>query len=136
MDGNSRDPLGLKVLHRPRGDRTADIVFVHGLGGSSRGTWTKNKDPERCWPLQFLPFEPVIGDARILSFGYNSKFRPGAGKNQMSILDFAKDLLYDLKYAQDDSSFEMEDLNMGEVEYMLLNYVVRMADMARNRSFS
>ncbi|GFP56267.1 protein SERAC1 [Trichoderma asperellum] len=32
----------------------------------------------------------------------------------MSILDFAKDLLYDLKYAQDESAPEPENLRMGE----------------------
>lgn len=33
----------------------------------------------------------------------------------MSVLDFAKDLLYDLKYSQDESVPELEDLRMGEV---------------------
>lgn len=32
----------------------------------------------------------------------------------MSVLDFAKDLLYDLKYAKDESVPELEDLRMGE----------------------
>lgn len=33
----------------------------------------------------------------------------------MSVLDFAKDLLYDLKYAQDEDGAELNDLRMGEV---------------------
>jgi hypothetical protein len=33
----------------------------------------------------------------------------------MTFLDFAKDLLYDLKYAQDESVPELEDLGMGNV---------------------
>lgn len=78
-------------------------------------TWAKQGDIDKCWPLSFLPFEPGMSDARILTFGYNSKFKPGAEKTQVSILDFAKDLLYDLKYAQDESDFGMEDLNMGQV---------------------
>jgi len=114
-----QDPVGLKILHRPDGgnDRKVDIVFVHGLGGSSRMTWSKNRDLEYFWPLKFLPLEPEIKEARILTFGYNANFKPGSGKNKMSVLDFAKDLLYDLKYAKDEDSPDLEDLRMGEVSY-------------------
>lgn len=65
--------------------------------------------------MKFLPLEPDINEARILTFGYNANFR-GAGKNKaMSVLDFAKELLYELKYSQDDSVPELEELRMGEV---------------------
>ncbi|KAK0671872.1 YVTN repeat-like/Quino protein amine dehydrogenase [Cercophora samala] len=114
-DVSIQDPLGLKVVYRPSGERRADIVFVHGLGGSSRMTWSKNRDIELFWPAKFLPLEPNLKDTRILTFGYNSNFRPGAGKNQMSILDFAKDLLFDLKYAQDEMAPEPGPLKIGEV---------------------
>lgn len=77
-------------------------------------TWSKNRNVEFFWPLKFLPFEPEIKEARILTFGYNANFRPGSGHNKMSVLDFAKDLLYDLKYAKDESVPELEDLRMGE----------------------
>lgn len=77
-------------------------------------TWSKNRDPGLFWPLQFLSHEPDISEARLLTFGYNSNFKPGSGKAKISILDFAKDLLYDLKYAQDDSAAVLEDLRMGE----------------------
>jgi hypothetical protein len=80
-------------------------------------TWSHNRDPDFFWPLKFLPFEPDINEARILTFGYNANFRPGSGKNKMSVLDFAKDLLYDLKYSQDESVPELEDLRMGEVSH-------------------
>ncbi|KAK4113334.1 hypothetical protein N656DRAFT_778094 [Canariomyces notabilis] len=113
-ESSGRDPLGLKVVHRPEGERRVDIVFVHGLGGSSRLTWSHNRDPDYFWPLKFLPSEPDINEARILTFGYNANFRPGSGRNKMSILDFAKDLLYDLKYSQDNSGRGLEDLHMGE----------------------
>ncbi len=102
-------------MHRPLGPRRADVVFVHGLGGSSRTSWSYNRDLDFFWPLKFLPFEPEINEARILTFGYNANFRPGSGRNKMSVLDFAKDLLYDLKYSQDESVPELEDLRMGEV---------------------
>jgi hypothetical protein len=65
--------------------------------------------------MKFLPHEQDINTARIFTFGYNANFRPGSGKNRWSILDFAKDLLYDLKYAQDDESPSDSDLGMGKV---------------------
>lgn len=114
-DTSDKDPLGLKVIHRPSEDRTVDIVFVHGLGGSSRRTWSKDHNLDFFWPLKFLPFEPGISEARISTFGYNSNFRSGSRRNKMSLLDFAKNLLFDLKYAQDDSMGQLEDLGMGEV---------------------
>jgi len=78
-------------------------------------TWSKDHNLDFFWPLKFLPHETDINEARILTFGYNANFRPGSGKNKMSVLDFAKDLLYDLKYGQDESAEELEDLMMGEV---------------------
>ncbi|KAI1087197.1 hypothetical protein F5B19DRAFT_497604 [Rostrohypoxylon terebratum] len=114
VEASSKDPLGLKVVYRPAGQRRADIIFVHGLGGSSRMTWSYQRNLEYFWPLKFLPSEPDINEARILTFGYNANFRPGSGKNKMSILDFAKDLLFDLKHAQDETVPELEDLGMGE----------------------
>ncbi|KAH6656268.1 hypothetical protein BKA67DRAFT_551404 [Truncatella angustata] len=77
-------------------------------------TWSLNRDLNYFWPLQFLPQEADIRDTRILSFGYNADFRPGSGKTKASILDFSKDLLYDLKFAQDESGAEICDLKMGE----------------------
>ncbi|KAK7966411.1 uncharacterized protein PG986_000688 [Apiospora aurea] len=113
-ESRSNDPLGLKVIYRPATERRVDVVFVHGLGGSSRMTWSFNRDLDYFWPLHFLPNESDIQDARISTFGYNSDFRPGSGKAKVSILDFSKDLLYDLKYAQDESETGTEELNMGE----------------------
>lgn len=42
-----KDPQGLTVVWEPRGPRALDIVLVHGLGGTSRSTWSKGKDPSR-----------------------------------------------------------------------------------------
>lgn len=88
-----------------------DIVFIHGLGGTSRRTWSKNEDPDLFWPLKFLPLEPDVCLTRILTFGYNANFRT-AGNVSTSVLDFAKGLLFDLKYAKDEKK---EDLNIGYV---------------------
>jgi hypothetical protein len=116
-ESSRQDPLGLQVVYQPAGERRFDLVFVHGLGGSSRTTWSHDRDPDFFWPLKFLPFEPDINEARILTFGYNANFRPGSGKNKMSILDFAKDLLYDLKFSQGESVSELENLRIGEVRH-------------------
>ncbi|KAI0550041.1 hypothetical protein F4679DRAFT_544620 [Xylaria curta] len=104
-------PLGLNVVYTPDHAHKADIVFVHGLGGSSRWTWSKNKEPDLFWPLTFLPLEPDLCLSRILTFGYDASF----GKSTSvatSVLDFAKDLLFDLKYAKDSN---LDDLDMGKV---------------------
>lgn len=74
-------------------------------------SWSKHRDPELFWPLKFLPLEPDVCLARILTFGYNANFRR-AGNVNTSVLDFAKDLLFDLRFAKDE---QMEDLNMGSV---------------------
>lgn len=84
-------------------------------------TWTKDHNLDNFWPLKFLPHEPEIGDARIMTFGYNAKFKPGGGgQNTISVLDFAKELLYDLKYATDESSPELEDLRLGQKPIIFL----------------
>ncbi|UKZ76859.1 hypothetical protein TrVFT333_004574 [Trichoderma virens FT-333] len=120
-DRSVKDPLGLKVVYRPPKERKVDIIFVHGLGGSSRMTWTKDHNLDNFWPLKFLPHEPEIGDARIMTFGYNAKFKPGSsGSSTISVLDFAKELLYDLKYATDESSPELEDLRLGHKPIIFL----------------
>ncbi|KAF7503753.1 hypothetical protein GJ744_003295 [Endocarpon pusillum] len=114
VEASGQDPLGLNVIHKPEGNPRVDIIFVHGLGGSSRMTWSMNHNPEFFWPLKFLPLEPDINEARILTFGYSANFLRGSGKNKMSVLDFAKDLLFDLKYGKDGSVPELDDLRMGE----------------------
>ncbi|KAH7169906.1 NACHT and WD domain protein [Dactylonectria macrodidyma] len=110
VDPIETSTLGLSVVYSPANGHKADIVFVHGLGGTSRNTWSKVKKPELFWPLTFLPLEPDICLARILTFGYNGSI--SKGDNVKSLLDFAKDLLFDLKYAKDDQG---EELDMGDV---------------------
>lgn len=100
----SKDPLGLQIVHIPdTGPIKADIVFIHGLGGTSRMTWSKDRDIRFFWPGEFLPKEPDICQARISTFGCNADFRSST-RTSLSILDFARELLYDLKYAQSDKT--------------------------------
>ena len=46
-----------------------------------------------------------------MTFGYNANPQK-PGNATTSVLDFAKDLLFDLKFGKDQ---HMEDLNMGKV---------------------
>ena len=104
-------PLGLRVIHEPGTKSPLDIVFIHGIGGGSEKTWCKDpSDPNLFWPQHWLPAEPDIGRARILSFGYNASFLPGAPRSIYNIGDFAKELLYEMKFGKDDNG---EDLDMG-----------------------
>lgn len=104
-------PLGLNIVYTPSDGHKVDIIFVHGLGGTSKWTWSKYKNPELFWPSTFLPLEPDISLARISTFGYNAAFHK-AGSVVVSILDFAKDLLFELKYGKDK---HMNELDIGKV---------------------
>ncbi|KAK4445791.1 hypothetical protein QBC34DRAFT_412670 [Podospora aff. communis PSN243] len=107
-----RNVLGLHIVYTPPGPVKANIVFIHGLGGTSHATWSKNRDADLFWPRVFLPQERDINSARILTFGYNAEVKGRSSSNVKSVLDFAKDLLYDLKYSKDENT---EDLNIGSV---------------------
>lgn len=111
-DRRLADTLGLQVIYQPSSAAPIDIVFVHGLGGASSKTWSKYQDPHLFWPQQWLPLEPEICTARILSFGYNASFRPGGPRNIANIADFAKDLLFEMRFGKDDNT---EDLGIGRV---------------------
>ena len=62
-----------------------DIVFVHGLGGDAYDTWTHSKS-KKCWPQHFLPNN--VKDARILTFGYDTKIFGFFGLRRLSQLNF------------------------------------------------
>ena len=86
------DPLGLHLVcnkSRPRGD----LIFVHGLGGTAKRTWSWNRDVKNFWP-GWLAEEEDFSEFRILTYGYNSNFK-GAGTT-LNIIDFAKDLLFQM----------------------------------------
>lgn len=85
-----KGPLGLTTLVEPSCEAIADLIFVHGLGGGSRSTWTKSSDESLFWPQEWLRTDPAFLDVRIHSFGYNSNL----GKQSvLNIHDFARALL-------------------------------------------
>lgn len=100
--------VGLHVVHQPE-KATADVIFVHGLGGHCYRTWTKKHDSATFWPGNWLPLEPEIQAARILTFGYNAKWR-GATKSISTVTDFAKELLFEMRFAKTPDGV---DLNIG-----------------------
>ncbi|TGJ88493.1 hypothetical protein E0Z10_g353 [Xylaria hypoxylon] len=65
-------PTGLTTLYVPPEDKqvVTDLIFVHGLGGGSRRTWTKDS-PSTFWPGEWLPQDEAFRDIRIHTFGYD-----------------------------------------------------------------
>jgi len=114
----AQDPLGLTVIYQPETSPPLDIIFVHGLGGTSRATWSKGRNPEFFWPEKWLPTEPAISSARILSFGYNANFAATGPTPITGIVDFAKELLYAMKFAKDG---ELNELELGKVSIAILH---------------
>lgn len=96
-----QDPQGLTTLYTPPSLPSADIIFIHGLGGSSQATWCKNHDLDLFWPSKWLPLDTDIGTARIFSFGYDAPFLSPQKGGVMGIGDFAKDLLYQMRFPPD-----------------------------------
>ncbi|KAE9367293.1 hypothetical protein N431DRAFT_513570 [Stipitochalara longipes BDJ] len=114
------DPLGLTILYEPVGVAKADIVFVHGLGGSSIKSWCKNNDLDLFWPRKFLRLDPDICHARIMTFGYNTA-SPSTGDAISNISGFATDLLRALKFIKDE---KQGGLNIGSVPLFFVAYSV------------
>ncbi|KAM0804114.1 hypothetical protein BDR22DRAFT_800435 [Usnea florida] len=85
-----KGPLGLTTLYEPSGPAIADLVFVHGLGGGSRSTWTHSSDTSLFWPQEWLPTDAGFRHVRIHSFGYNSNWKK---ESVLNIHDFSKALL-------------------------------------------
>ena len=87
---DSKGSLGLHTLFDPEDLAIADLIFVHGLGGGSKSTWTKSNDPSLYWPKEWLPQDAAFHDVRIHSFGYNSNW---GDESILNVHDFAKALL-------------------------------------------
>lgn len=87
------NPLGLTLVYTSQ-DPILDLIFVHGLGGTSKGTWSWERDPTNFWPL-WLGADTELSRSRVFTFGYNAAFT--GQYTSSSILDFAKDLLFRMK---------------------------------------
>lgn len=69
-----------------------DFIFVHGLGGGSRKTWSKGPDPKLFWPKEWLSRDPEFKHVRLHSFGYNSNWTERKG-SVLDVYAFGKGLL-------------------------------------------
>jgi hypothetical protein len=64
--------LGLNIVHKPESP-TADLIFIHGLNGHFRRTWTNGSEGFWLeWLKQYLP------DVRVWTYGYNAKMTFGS----------------------------------------------------------
>ena len=92
--------LGLVLLCEPSpgsdGERNfpIDIVFVHGLNGDIKGTWTHENGT--FWPRDLL--HTTVPGARIFSFGYDSRIF--FSKSDSEYRDYALGLVRDLHYLE------------------------------------
>ncbi|KAF9251715.1 hypothetical protein DTO013E5_3858 [Penicillium roqueforti] len=71
-----KGPLGLSLLYSPTAPEI-DFIFVHGLGGNSRKTWTKSSLRYNFWPREWLSKDPAFKNVRIHSYGYDSYYLKG-----------------------------------------------------------
>jgi len=86
---SNTDPLGLQLV-TDSPEPAADIIFIHGIGGSAFRTWSWQRNPDYFWP-RWLAHDEQLGNCRTFTFGYDANFKGDA--HGLDVLDFAKDLL-------------------------------------------
>ncbi|KAF3479854.1 WD40/YVTN repeat-like-containing domain [Arthroderma uncinatum] len=101
---------GLNCVYRLEEPSKAvvDIVFVHGLTGSSENTWT-HPDSNLHWPRQLLKED--IPNARIFTFGYDAdvaSFWGGASQNRLT--NHAENMIKDLVDERSDTKTDDREL--------------------------
>ncbi|KAI3317723.1 WD40 repeat-like protein [Xylariaceae sp. AK1471] len=86
-----KGPLGLTLLSSPSEPRI-DFIFVHGLGGGSRKTWSKTPLQSHYWPQEWLGKDSAFKNVRIHSYGYDSDYLKGK-ENCLNIHHIGKSFL-------------------------------------------
>ncbi|GLA18491.1 hypothetical protein AnigIFM62618_006139 [Aspergillus niger] len=94
-DEDTKGPLGLNLLHTVP-EPHIDFIFIHGLGGGSRKTWSKTTDPYHFWPKEWLSRDPEFGHVRVHSFGYKADWAEKKS-NHLNIHDFSLSLLGEMQ---------------------------------------
>lgn len=90
-----KGPLGLQLL-RTVSEPLVDFIFIHGLGGGSRKTWSKSPDSYHYWPKEWLSQDPEFNSVRIYSFGYKADWAEKTS-SILNIHDFALSLLGEIR---------------------------------------
>ncbi|OKL61914.1 hypothetical protein UA08_02610 [Talaromyces atroroseus] len=98
---SKQQTVGITELYRCQGKTPEiDIVAVHGLNGDAFETWTSSSnDSERvCWLNHPDLLPHFVGNARVLTWGYNANITSLFGKSTSSdrILQHAQTLVEDL----------------------------------------
>lgn len=86
----------LKLISSPVESPTADFIFVLGLGGGRKKTWSKRKTrpPKHTWLQEWLPKDPAFRSVRIHTYLFSSDTK---GKAEIwNLHDLGKGLLSEL----------------------------------------
>ncbi|KAL8792668.1 MAG: hypothetical protein Q9195_004728 [Heterodermia aff. obscurata] len=99
VEDSFKGPLGLNLL-RDVTEPLIDFIFVHGLGGGSRKTWSKSSNQYHYWPKEWLSQDPEFGCVRVWSFGYKADWNERK-ETVLEIQDFALALVGEIENAPD-----------------------------------
>jgi hypothetical protein len=92
-------------------------VFVHGLRGHRRETWTKDNV---CWPGDLLPNEESLSRIRILTFGYDANIVDLNGRASLnSLFDHSLNLILELSRERRDNAVSTSHLLWNIVDFRL-----------------
>jgi hypothetical protein len=114
-DRQTEGNLGLIPLNEPR-HPDLNIIFVHGLGGCAKGTWT---DPQTgsFWP-PWLAGVHGLERARVMSFGYDSSWNKiWKSNNVLDIADFGRQLVNELWLHYEESGDVLLLVEAGSADF-------------------
>jgi len=89
----SLDQIGLTPVTQPL-QPIVDIIFIHGLEGSSHRTWSWEGNTSNFWP-NWLADEPDLSKVRIHTYGYSARIT--SPSNKIRIMHLASKLLLNLQ---------------------------------------
>lgn len=131
--GPASTPLGLSLLHEPCDKQNADIIFIHGLFGSSSTTWCKKHDPACFWPKEWLPCDVDTRNARIFTYDYEARLECSRQSPLFGISEVTSKLLYDLAFERGVGG---KEFRLGEVRISVLRSLNTTFTRYRFRLFS
>lgn len=134
LDNQSAEHLGLYTLREPEINyenlntitsprSIVDVIFIHGLGGSSRKTWT-HPISHGFWPT-WLPDVSGLEDIRISTFGYDAGWgRVWTPKNTLGIREFADELLGELELHYEEKGDVLQNAQTFLIIPRLLRFIL------------